>query len=34
MWNLTAKSIFHVDEWINLFKNAGYEGDYYWFKVN
>jgi SAM-dependent methyltransferase len=34
MWNLTAKSIFHVDEWINLFQNAGYKGDYYWFKVN
>ena len=30
-WNLTAKTILHVDEWLNLFHKAGYEGDYYWF---
>ena len=30
-WNLTAKTIMHVDEWKKLFKEAGYKGDYYWF---
>lgn len=30
-WNLTAKTILHVDEWKSLFKKAGYTGDYYWF---
>lgn len=30
-WNLTAKSILHVDEWISLFEKVGYTGDYYWF---
>ena len=30
-WNLTAKTILHVDEWKELFKDAGYTGDYYWF---
>ncbi len=30
-WNLTAKSYFHVDEWIGIFKEVGYTGDYYWF---
>jgi hypothetical protein len=30
-WNLTAKTVLHVDEWKNLFKKAGYTGDYYWF---
>lgn len=30
-WNLTAKTILHVDEWRELFKEAGYTGDYYWF---
>lgn len=30
-WNLTAKTILHVDEWRQLFKDAGYTGDYYWF---
>lgn len=30
-WNLTAKTILHVDEWRALFKEAGYKGDYYWF---
>jgi len=30
-WNLTAKTILHVDEWKELFKDVGYTGDYYWF---
>lgn len=30
-WNLTAKTIMHVDEWKAFFKKVGYTGDYYWF---
>lgn len=30
-WNLTAKTILHVDEWKKLFAEVGYQGDYYWF---
>lgn len=30
-WNLTAKTVLHVDEWKKLFKEAVYTGDYYWF---
>jgi SAM-dependent methyltransferase len=30
-WNLTAKTIMHVDEWKLFFKKAGYTGDYFWF---
>lgn len=30
-WNLTAKTILHVDEWKDLFSEVGYTGDYYWF---
>ena len=30
-WNLTAKTILHVDEWKELFDEAGYTGDYFWF---
>jgi SAM-dependent methyltransferase len=30
-WNLTAKTVLHVDEWKQLFKTIGYNGDYYWF---
>jgi SAM-dependent methyltransferase len=30
-WNLTGKTILHVEEWKELFKEAGYTGDYYWF---
>lgn len=30
-WNLTAKTILHVDEWKTLFKEVGYTGDYFWF---
>lgn len=30
-WNLTAKTIMHVDEWKAFFAEIGYSGDYYWF---
>ena len=30
-WNLTAKTILHVNKWKRLFKDAAYTGDYYWF---
>jgi SAM-dependent methyltransferase len=30
-WNLTAKTILHVEEWKELFIEAGYTGDYFWF---
>jgi SAM-dependent methyltransferase len=30
-WNLTAKTIMHVDEWKAFFVEVGYTGDYYWF---
>lgn len=30
-WNLTAKTIMHVDEWIAFFDECGYTGDYFWF---
>ncbi|MFZ3053690.1 MAG: methyltransferase domain-containing protein [Sulfuricurvum sp.] len=30
-WNLTAKTIMSVDEWIAFFDEVGYRGDYYWF---
>lgn len=30
-WNLTAQTILHVDEWVELFEEVGYSGDYYWF---
>lgn len=30
-WNLTAKTIMHVDEWQAFFKEVGYTGDFYWF---
>lgn len=30
-WNLTAKTIMHVDEWKEFFQEVGYTGDYYWF---
>lgn len=33
-WNLTAKTILHVDEWKELFHTVGYTGDYYWFMPN
>jgi SAM-dependent methyltransferase len=30
-WNLTAKTIMSVEEWILFFKEVGYSGDYFWF---
>jgi ubiquinone/menaquinone biosynthesis C-methylase UbiE len=30
-WNLTAKTIMSVDEWVKFFKEIGYTGDYFWF---
>ena len=30
-WNLTAKTIMHVDEWKVFFEENDYRGDYYWF---
>ncbi|MEP7702968.1 class I SAM-dependent methyltransferase [Paraglaciecola sp. 25GB23A] len=30
-WNLTAKTIMHVDEWKAFFQKVGYTGDYFWF---
>ena len=30
-WNLTAQTYMHVDEWVKIFEEVGYTGDYYWF---
>ena len=30
-WNLTAKTIMSVDEWIKFFDQKNYDGDYFWF---
>lgn len=30
-WNLTAKTIMSVDDWVAFFAAAGYSGDYFWF---
>ena len=30
-WNLTAKTILSVDNWVQFFKEVGYTGDYFWF---
>ena len=30
-WNLTALTFMHVDEWVRVFEEVGYDGDYYWF---
>lgn len=30
-WNLTAFTYMHVNDWVKLFHEAGYQGDYYWF---
>lgn len=30
-WNLTARTIMSVEEWIAFFREVGYMGDYYWF---
>ena len=31
IWNLTARTYYHSDEWERFFERAGYTGDYYWF---
>lgn len=31
-WAVVATTYLHVDEWINLFQEANYTGDYFWFK--
>ena len=30
-WNLTAKTIMHVNDWKAFFNLVNYQGDYYWF---
>lgn len=30
-WNVTALTCMHVDDWIELFNEIGYMGDYWWF---
>ena len=30
-WNLTAKTIMSVEDWIDFFKSNNFNGDYYWF---
>lgn len=30
-WNLTARTIMSVEEWVAFFRKVGYTGDYYWF---
>ena len=30
-WNLTAKTIMSVNEWIAFFREVGYSGDFFWF---
>ena len=30
-WNLTGRTIMHVNQWKQFFKKVGYTGDYYWF---
>lgn len=30
-WNLTAKTVMHVDKWKVFLQDVGYTGDYYWF---
>lgn len=30
-WNVTAQTCMHVNEWVKLFREVGYTGDYYWF---
>lgn len=32
-WVLTAYTYMHADDWKALFEEAGYTGDYYWFKA-
>ena len=30
-WNLTALTYMSCEQWLDLFKEVHYEGDYYWF---
>lgn len=30
-WNITAQTYMQVDDWVELFQEVGYQGDYYWF---
>lgn len=30
-WNLTARTVMHVEEWKAFFNEVGYTGDYFWF---
>ena len=30
-WNMTAKTILSTDNWIKMFEDEDYNGDYYWF---
>ena len=30
-WNLVAKTILHVDQWLDVFRETGYDGDYSFF---
>ena len=30
-WNITGKTILSTSEWIRVFEEVGYTGDYYWF---
>lgn len=32
-WNLTAMTFMHVSDWVSLFLEVGYTGDYYWFII-
>jgi ubiquinone/menaquinone biosynthesis C-methylase UbiE len=32
-WVLTAETMLHVEDWLKLFAEAGYTGDYYWWTV-
>ena len=32
-WVLTAETMLHVDDWLKLFDEAGYTGDYNWWTV-
>jgi ubiquinone/menaquinone biosynthesis C-methylase UbiE len=30
-WVVTARTYMHVDDWVIMFGESGYTGDYYWF---
>ena len=33
-WVLTAETMLHVDDWLHLFAESGYRGDYFWWTVD